>query len=61
MQSLVGELMDGSFPVVEVDASLNDVTRGLHRSPAILVEEYKRIVGIITRHDVLETPANAGR
>lgn len=61
LQSPIGGLMDESFPVIEVDASVNDVTRGLHRSPAVLVEEYKRIVGIITRHDVLETPANTGR
>jgi cystathionine beta-synthase len=56
MQSPVSDVMDESFPVVDVDASINDVTKELHESPAVLVEEYKRIIGIITRHDVLEMP-----
>jgi predicted transcriptional regulator len=46
--------MEASFPTVDVDASSNEVTRRLQTSPAVLVEEYGRIVGIITRHDVLE-------
>ena len=54
--------MEKSFPIVDVDASSTEVTRKLQESPAILVEEYGRITGIITRHDVLDTPAlNAGR
>ncbi len=50
----VSEVMEASFPAVDVDASSNEVTRRLQTSPAVLVEEYGRIVGIITRHDVLE-------
>jgi predicted transcriptional regulator len=47
---------------VDVDASSTEVTRKLQESPAVLVEEYGRITGIITRHDVLDTPgSNAGR
>lgn len=53
----VTTVMDASFPVVDVDASADEVTRMLRRSPAVLVEEYGRIAGIITRHDVLETTA----
>lgn len=56
MQSPVGDVMDPSFPVAGVDSTMQEITRELRRSPAVLVEEYKRIVGIITRHDVLETP-----
>ena len=51
----VTTVMDASFPVVDVDASAAEVTRMLRRSPAVLVEEYGRIAGIITRHDVLDT------
>jgi cystathionine beta-synthase len=54
LESPVGEVMEASFPTVDVDASSNEVTRRLQTSPAVLVEEYGRIVGIITRHDVLD-------
>jgi len=50
----VSEVMESSFPTVDVDASSTEVTRRLQISPAVLVEEYGRIVGIITRHDVLD-------
>jgi predicted transcriptional regulator len=46
--------MEASFPIVDVDASAQEVTQQLQTSPAVLVEEYGRIVGIITRHDVLD-------
>jgi cystathionine beta-synthase len=54
LEADVSAVMDASFPTVDVDASSNEVTRRLQSSPAVLVEEYGRIVGIITRHDVLD-------
>jgi len=54
LNSPVSEVMENSFPTVDVDVSSNEVTRRLQTSPAVLVEEYGRIIGIITRHDVLE-------
>ena len=54
LEGPVSEVMEASFPTVDVDASSNEVTRRLQSSPAVLVEEYGRIVGIITRHDVLD-------
>ncbi len=54
LDSPVTEVMEASFPTVDVDASANEVTRRLQSSPAVLVEEYGRIVGIVTRHDVLD-------
>ena len=56
----VSEVMEGSFPTVDVDASSSEVTKKLQTSPAVLVEEYGRITGIITRHDVLDLRVNAG-
>jgi cystathionine beta-synthase len=56
LESPVREVMEKSFPVLDVDASAADVTRELQSSPAVLVEEYGRITGIITRHDVLDAP-----
>jgi cystathionine beta-synthase len=57
LDSPVSEVMEQGFPIVDVDASSAEVTRKLQASPAILVEEYGRITGIITRHDVLDTSA----
>ena len=54
LTSKVTEVMEASFPTVDVDASAEEVTRRLQSNPAVLVEEYGRIVGIITRHDVLD-------
>lgn len=54
LDSPVSEVMEASFPTVDVDASAQEVTHQLQASPAVLVEEYGRIVGIITRHDVLD-------
>ena len=48
------EVMESSIPTVDVDASSTEVTKRLQTSPAVLVEEYGRIIGIITRHDVLD-------
>ena len=54
MQSNVSEVMDAALPVVPEDAAVETAVKHLKRSPALLVEEYGRIVGIITRHDVLD-------
>jgi cystathionine beta-synthase len=62
LESPVSAVMEQSFPIVDVDASSTEVTRKLQESPAVLVEEYGRITGIITRHDVLDAPSlSAGR
>jgi cystathionine beta-synthase len=54
MESPVSTVMDPSFPIVDIDASIGDVTRELQISPAVLVADYGRITGILTRHDVLD-------
>jgi cystathionine beta-synthase len=54
LQAPVSEVMEESMPVVDVEAGVAEITRILRRSPAVLVEEYGRITGIITRHDMLE-------
>lgn len=57
LESPVSAIMEQSFPILDVDASSTEVMRHLQESPAVLVEEYGRIVGIITRHDVLDNPS----
>jgi cystathionine beta-synthase len=61
LDSPVGDVMEASFPLVDVDAPIADVLRSLQKSPAVLVEEYRRIAGILTRHDVLDAPAVTAR
>src|SRR5688572_6695232 len=59
LESAVSEVMDPSFPIVDVDVGINEVTKKLQSHQAVLVEEYGRITGIITRHDVLDAPTGA--
>jgi predicted transcriptional regulator len=54
LEAPVSEVMEASFPTVDVDAGAAEVVQHLQTSPAVLVEEYGRITGIITRHDVLD-------
>jgi cystathionine beta-synthase len=61
LEASVGQVMEPAFPVVDVDATSTEVTRLLRRNPAVLVEEFGRITGIITRHDMLDVPNFGGR
>lgn len=54
LESPVSDVMDESFPVLEVDANLGEIKRRLQKQPAVLIEDFKRITGIITRSDVLD-------
>jgi cystathionine beta-synthase len=54
LDGMVVDVMEASFPVLDVDTSLNEIKARLHKSPAILIEDFKRITGIITRSDVLD-------
>lgn len=54
LEAPVADVMDASFPVLEVDTTLAEIKRKLQKDPAVLIEDFKRITGIITRSDVLE-------
>ena len=54
LEAKVSDVMDKSFPVVEMDATLADIKSKLQKSPAVLIEDFKRVTGIITRSDVLD-------
>ncbi len=56
LNAKVSEVMDKSFPVLDVDASFVDIKTKLQRHPAVLIEDFKRITAIITRSDVLDLP-----
>ena len=61
LEASVGQVMEPAFPVADVDTTSAEVTRLLRRHPAVLVEEFGRITGIITRHDMLDVPNLGGR
>jgi proteasome-associated ATPase len=52
----ISEVMEKGFPIVDVDAHSDEIKKKLHKSPAVLIEDFKRITGIITRSDVLDLP-----
>jgi cystathionine beta-synthase len=54
LQAPVTQVMDAPFPVVDENVEVARAKQYLKDSPAVLVEEYGRIVGIVTRHDVLD-------
>ena len=53
VKSSVSEVMEKGFPVIDEAVSIEQAAKYLKDSPAVLVEEYGRIVGIVTRYDVL--------
>jgi cystathionine beta-synthase len=56
LQAKIGDVMDKGFPVVDIDTGADEIKRKLLKSPAVLVENFNRITGIITRSDVLDLP-----
>jgi cystathionine beta-synthase len=54
IDSRVRDVMDESFPVIEMDTSVGEIKAKLQKAPAVLIEDFKRITGIITRSDVLD-------
>lgn len=56
LDAKVSDIMDKSFPIVDVDESFDSIKNKLTKSPAVVIEDFKRITGIITRSDVLDLP-----
>jgi cystathionine beta-synthase len=54
MEKPIIEFMESSFPVLDESDDAKKAVSILKQAPAVLVEEFGRIVGILTRHDVLE-------
>lgn len=57
LEAPVTKVMDVPFPVVGEMVEVARAKQYLKNSPAVLVEEYGRIVGIVTRYDVLDIEA----
>ncbi|MFZ4983830.1 MAG: pyridoxal-phosphate dependent enzyme [Blastocatellia bacterium] len=54
LEKSVAEVMDPSFPVVNESVDSARARQYLKDAPALLIEEYGRIIGIVTRYDVLD-------
>lgn len=50
----VSEVMEAPFPVLNGNLETERAISYLKNSPAVLVQEYGRIIGILTRYDVLD-------
>ncbi len=54
LNARVADVMEESFPVIEVDSTFAEIRSNLREHPAVLIEDFKRISGIITRSDLLD-------
>lgn len=54
LEARVSEIMYESFPVLDIDASFEEIKAELRAAPAVLIEEFNRIRSIITRTDILD-------
>ncbi len=50
----VEECMEAPFPTVSKDECLDTISKLLLSSPAVLVSERSKLLGIITKHDVMK-------
>lgn len=53
-QRPVVDFLDGPLPIVDAHTSIQEGIAILRDSPAIVLTEFGRVIGVITRHDVLE-------
>jgi cystathionine beta-synthase len=54
IERAVGDVMDSPYPVVDEAEDIKQGIQHLKKSPAVLVSQYGRIIGILTRIDVLD-------
>ena len=50
----VKEIMGSSFPTVSRDTIVNTISHLLEQSPAVMVVEQGKVVGVVTQHDVMK-------
>jgi cystathionine beta-synthase len=50
----VKDVMDKPLPILDEQDDVRNAIKALKKSPAILVSEYGKIIGILTRFDVLD-------
>ncbi|KCZ71528.1 putative transcriptional regulator [Candidatus Methanoperedens nitroreducens] len=50
---LVQNIMDDSFPTISQTTDTNTVSRILEQNPAVLVLERGKVIGVVTKHDIM--------
>jgi predicted transcriptional regulator len=50
----VKEIMGSSFPTVSRDTVVSTISHLLKQSPAVMVVEQGKVVGVVTQHDVMK-------
>lgn len=50
----VREIMGSSFPTVSRDTIVSTISHLLQQSPAVMVVEQGKVVGVVTQHDVMK-------
>ena len=56
VDSPVSSVMEPSFPVVNIDSHIDDIIKMMtaKRNAAVLIEDQQKVVGILSRYDVIE-------
>ena len=54
VNTLINEIMDDPFPVIDENSNIDSAAKILKNAPAAIVKDRDNLVGIITRFDVLE-------
>jgi len=54
IEKCVSEIMDKPYPIIDEYEDIKKGIQNLKKSPAILVSQYGRIIGILTKYDVLD-------
>ena len=50
----IGEIMNGGFPAVEKNTGITTLSKLLETGPAVLIREKGKVVGIVTKADVMK-------
>jgi predicted transcriptional regulator len=50
----IEKIMDGGFPAVEKNTGIKALSKLLETDPAVLIREKGKVVGIVTKADVLK-------
>jgi predicted transcriptional regulator len=54
VEKKVSDVMGKAYPVIDEYEDIRKGIRSLKKSPAVLVSQYGRVIGILTRFDVLD-------
>ena len=50
----ISDIMDGGFPAIEKSTGIKNLSKLLEADPAVLIREKGKVIGIVTKADVLK-------